>query len=670
MEKSGGRVVEAKTYDELKYNFKNDLTTYEEKKKIFVTIINKYSQQWDKDKSLLIYLFSKKYDVSESRLSDCNSLMTDILKIRQFINQDKYNYFDKNTYYLIGFSLNFALKRVAFDHDFSENEYSEFKNIMNTVIKNTFKEKSEQIIARFNLLSCFKTDNNKNFKQFVKKDIIESQKSVYEILHYTYANQIMQRCDLDGSELSGNWELLVNNSVLSASEEIICFLSGKRDDFTNVLSIFGSIDIERNSEKAFDYYFKNNAQNELSNKLYIEDINRICQFFTVPSMGSTDFYQKNTFERNQFLSEIPEFIPMNEIAKNRIIALDSVSRRYSKIQQILDFNKISDPCYISKYKDWFIHTSDSLALINDVYILNNRWPIGSRITMVYNNGKDTSIGYIAGKKINNTTKEFEVIETIKSKSINQNYTVLFQTARNGYTYDDLKENENEKRLSENFNNSSRNCEEKLRNEKEQKEREEYFRNQAAIKKQKEEQRAAEFKNVFNKTIQILKESSINVDTLFYKRIIQKVDDHEITIDSLFSLAYNLLLHNENYDIIKETRVNESDARVSLLLNLYFIYNLEQQNDNRKIIRDLINAATINLAHGYLLISIKNNVEAFDFASLEYKKISSSYKFDESFNFLTRDQMILADWNDFIEKGLVTKSQLNEFNNKYKIINGF
>ena len=172
------------------------------------------------------------------------------------------------------------------------------------------------------------------------------------------------------------------------------------------------------------------------------------------------------------------------------------------------------------------------------------------------------------------------------------------------------------------------------------------------------------------TIGFFKKSSISIDTMQYMKIVKQVEDNYITIDSLFSLGFNLLLQNENYDIVKEKNTNELDARIALLINLYFINSLEKQNDNRKIVRDYINAASINLAHGYLLISMKNDLDAFEFANLEYNKVISSYKFDKSFNFLTRDQMILTDWNDFIEKGLVTKSQLVKFNNKYKIISGF
>ena len=673
LEKSGGRVVNAKTYDELKNNFTNDLTNYEEKKQIFVSIINRYSLEWDKDKSMFYNLFSKKYDISNLGLSDCNSLLIDMLKLRGLVDKDKLNDFDKNMYYLLGFSMQFAQKRIGFDHDFSEIEYTDFKNLMNNIISNTFYEKSEQLFAQFNFLSFFKFRNdNKNFKQFVKKDIIKSHKDVYFLLNYPYANQIIQRCESDKSELSEgqNWKALGLNSILNASEEIICFLSGKRNDFKNIISIITSFNINLKFEDAFEYYFKNNAQNELSIRIYVERLNKTCQFFTVPSMGSTNLYQKNSSYQNQFLSEIPEFIPMNKDARNTILSLDSISRRYSRISQIIDANKISDPCYISQHKDFFINTSDSLALISDAYILNDNWPIGSKITMIFNNGKDTTIAYIVAKKSTNTTKEFEVIENAKSNKINKNYTVLFQTERNGFTFYDLVPNNNENSRRELFYNYILACSRNQNYEREKKEGDAFNKKQQEIQKQQELQRNNAFREKFNKTTEIFNKSSVFVDTMLYKRIIKQVEGNDISIDSLFTLGFNLLLPNENYIFVKGKSNNELDVRISLLLNIYFINSLEQQNDNRKIVRDFINAATINLAHGYMLISIKNNLNAFDFASSEYKKVSSSYKFDESFNSLIRDQMILADWNDFIEKGLVTKSQLTDFNNKFKIISNF
>jgi hypothetical protein len=147
---------------------------------------------------------------------------------------------------------------------------------------------SEQIFARFNLLSCFNFSSNKNFKKVVKDDIIESQKNIYDLLKYPYVNQIIQRCKSDGSELDNYWKEGLNNSILSVSEDVICFISGKRNDFKNVISIFASIEIKRFSENSYQYYFQNNKQNELSIKIYIENINKNFHFFGIPSLVSND----------------------------------------------------------------------------------------------------------------------------------------------------------------------------------------------------------------------------------------------------------------------------------------------------------------------------------------------------------------------------------------------
>jgi len=670
LEKSGGRVVDAKTYDELKNNFTNDLTNYEEKKQIFVSIINRYSLEWDKDKSMLYYLFSKKYDISNLGLSDCNSLLIDMLKLRGLVDKDKLNDFDKNMYYLFGFSMQFAQKRIALDHDFSEIEYTDFKNLMNNIISNTFYEKSEQLFAQFNFLSFFDYRYNKNFKQFVKKDIIKSQKDVYFLLNYPYANQIIQRCESDKSELKEKMEVPGLNSILNASEEIICFLSGKRNDFKNIISIIASFNIKIESEAAFDYYFKNNAQNELSNELYIEELNKICQFFTVPSMGSTDLYQENSSYRNQFLSEIPEFIPMNKDARNTILSLDSISRRYSRISQIIDANKISDPCYISQHKDFFINTSDSLALISDAYILNDNWPIGSEITMIFNNGKDTTIAYIVAKKSTNTTKEFEVIENAKSNKINKNYTVLFQTERNGDTDYDLVPNNNENSRREGFYSNFKFCEQNTRYEKEKKERDEMARQQEDGRVRDGQQRQAAYRGKMKKAIDIFDKYSFEIDTIAIAQIIGKVEADDISLDSLFNFNFRLLGENDNYIKKSSDSKGRYSAQFSIPLNIYLIDALKKSDFNREILDDFINAAIINLAHGYLLCSIKYGLDAFSDAYSEYNSVSTKFKFSESFNSLSRDQMIIADWNDFIEKGLVSRMQIQEFNKKYKIVNNF
>lgn len=80
--------------------------------------------------------------------------------------------------------------------------------------------------------------------------------------------------------------------------------------------------------------------------------------------------------------------------------------------------------------------------------------------------------------------------------------------------------------------------------------------------------------------------------------------------------------------------------------------------------DLYRMSTINLGHSYLLSG------NFDKASETYNKDILIKDFGEAWGNLPPKEVLKNDWNDFISKGLVTKSQLTEFNNKYKIISDF
>ena len=108
----------------------------------------------------------------------------------------------------------------------------------------------------------------------------------------------------------------------------------------------------------------------------------------------------------------------------------------------------------------------------------------------------------------------------------------------------------------------------------------------------------------------------------------------------------------------------------MLLNIYFIEEISRLNINPVIAKNFKNAAIINLAHGYLLSSLKYGINAFDLALQEYNSVPANFKFDKSFNSYTRNSMIAGDWNDFISQGLVTKAQVDEFNKNYKTLDQF
>lgn len=147
------------------------------------------------------------------------------------------------------------------------------------------------------------------------------------------------------------------------------------------------------------------------------------------------------------------------------------------------------------------------------------------------------------------------------------------------------------------------------------------------------------------------------DSLFYENIIVQLLSNNISIDSLFNFSYFLLINNGGGTI--EFKHN---LLRSILINQFLINNQQSiYNDN------ILNASKINLAHGYLLFFTKYKMNLLDNASKYYMQVPMAFKFNENYGLLNREQMIKSDWNDFFEKGIITRNELLEFNNKFKII---
>jgi len=107
----------------------------------------------------------------------------------------------------------------------------------------------------------------------------------------------------------------------------------------------------------------------------------------------------------------------------------------------------------------------------------------------------------------------------------------------------------------------------------------------------------------------------------------------------------------------EEFANQFKSNTNNFSNLQFC-DLEEKD------KDFLKMTYVNLGHSYLLSSDFNN--AFIYYSDKILKIN----FGSSFENISPSQAIQIDWNDFIEKRLVTKSQLTDFNNKFKIISNF
>jgi TolB-like protein len=147
------------------------------------------------------------------------------------------------------------------------------------------------------------------------------------------------------------------------------------------------------------------------------------------------------------------------------------------------------------------------------------------------------------------------------------------------------------------------------------------------------------------------------DSLFYENVIVQLISKNISIDSLFNCSYFLLINNGGGKIEYKHNLLRS-----ILINQFFINNQQLINND-----NILNASKLNLAHGHLLCSIKYKMNLLDGASKYYMEVPTAFKFNENYGLLNREQMVKSDWNDFIEKGIITRIELLEFNNKFKII---
>jgi len=662
LEKSGGRVINAKSYEELKLNLENPLTTFEEKKKIFIQIVNFFPDKLQDDE-MFFSLFSTKYNLRERGLSECNLLLNDILKSRELVKKESFESFDRSIYIFLGWSLQSASSKIYFKHDFLKDHYSEFKRLFEIIIKNAFKETNKQLFAKFIILSQFNQDL-KQFNEDVKKDIVLSQKNILDLLNISFREHILN--------IINNSNLLTEDFIktnLLASQELLVFLSARNSEYRAIIKLYRPISLYNADKDAYKYFYENNADNQLSNNNYKDDIKYIFNHFFLPS-----FDNQNPFfevKGDEYLNEIPEVIQINEIVKKAIIELDSSTRRYTRIMNSLKEFNIQDPCRISELKNWYIRQSDSIALSNYVYVCTNKYDIGSAVNLVLNGGSDTISAYVLGKKVTNTNKMFEVINNVAIKNINTKDIIKYYRKWAAEFIDDLVPTNIDmlvnKSNQEEIENSFVSCEEKIRREADQKVREAYFKKQAEDFRRKKEQNLAAFNKRIYAVLDIFKLEENKLDTVVFYDLLKKVKANTIGLDSVFSLAFHLL-SGDDHSLSRITKLNNVSAiQLSILLNIYFIEEIENRNIDPLRKRNWIYAAIINLAHGYLISAVRFGVSAFQLAAEEYRKVPENFKFDESFNSYDRNSMISLDWHDFISKAILNRSHIEEFTKEYNIL---
>jgi hypothetical protein len=130
---------------------------------------------------------------------------------------------------------------------------------------------------------------------------------------------------------------------------------------------------------------------------------------------------------------------------------------------------------------------------------------------------------------------------------------------------------------------------------------------------------------------------------------------------MFKVGFNSIIDLNNYNKIILPQNKYSPAE-SIIINLYNSNNFQKWGN--QIYK---NASIINLAHGLLLCSIKYKINLYQDAAKYYNLVIKRYQFNQSFNNVNREEMIIQDWNDFVAQKLITQKEVDEFNSKYKII---
>lgn len=119
LEKSGGRVINAKSYKELYHNLQSDLNTPEESKKILINILNNYPQQFQENFEVLFFVVDYGMQLNTlSKMNDGMKFLLDLCKTQ------------KNKEYINNLIVHYgSLNAQNLKHDDSSNNFSDFEKL-------------------------------------------------------------------------------------------------------------------------------------------------------------------------------------------------------------------------------------------------------------------------------------------------------------------------------------------------------------------------------------------------------------------------------------------------------------------------------------------------------------------------------------------------------------
>jgi TolB-like protein len=662
VEKSGDRVISANSIDEFELNLKSNLTTNKERELLIIEILNKKNIDVNKiiNNSGILISFHKEYKESESTgsyisLKKSIEIINNLKNNYKIVNNKKLysEYLLNKLNSLLTYSILYYPKKDGIKFNMSDDDYMNIRNIEFELINSIYENEKEKEYIKYLFLNKFIQSYFKIENKILIKDINESTRKILENLNYIYKDVLL-------NVLNNNPTKRENYELLDDSRKIIFYLSKDLTEFNKFKNNCGLNDI---SFYAFNYFE--------DKRIYSRALDEITSSFFLPCITNTnELYEKNTPNYGYNIHiEKPRIINPNSVIKNQIKIIDSISgRRYLRIKEILEkMGKIIineggnqtevDACYISNNKDYLLKISDSLAFTENLYVNSSIWPAGIKIELLYNNGDSNKTAIILNDTIKNSNNKFEIIKFENSKEIISNFTITYKLHSTSY-FNEIRKNDLESSLDIYDEICKNKKESDSRDSISEKENEKYRIN--------EEKKQLEFNNTKNYLLTKLKENNLIIDINKIQSLNNLLNSGHpryryLYADSMFKIGFNSIIDINNYNKMSLPQNKYSPAE-SIIINLYNSYNYERRGN--AIFK---NATIINLAHGLLLCSIKYKIDLYQDAAKYYNIVVKEFQFNENFNNVNREQMIIQDWNDFLSKKLITQKEITDFNLKYKIL---
>jgi TolB-like protein len=631
LNKSGDLVINASTYEELLNNLGSVLITDKQRISILRKIVEKFPKEAEENGGAIFW--QSIFPMIQKNINKPLSSLIDYLfdsSQPSITNEELYQYC---ALYSIGWALQWKIN-MATDKNEISNEIFDADNraIENIVHKVTTNIKNKAILIFLTHRQSYSLDNNNNLRDSKEAAIWHIYSALLKELNYPYLE-------------------VLNSRYISSNVEVPLFelytltlyrLNAELDQINFDLPNFWKSEMKSSAELGF---YESHIQ---SLNLPLEK-NSVNQQSEIP---------------NKFLVRTVK--PTETIIQN-IIKIDSINFRYSRILDHFKDSLQANMCYLNDNLEQILMWSDSIGFNNSIYILSNQWPVGKNIVLLPF-GNTEIIATIVGPAENNQDN-YLLVENESSKKINTADFITFHTSN---SLSDVSTS-GRANFQEDFHININNCrDERLKinsittqfHSQEPPSYNRYFGpGNSQVGPVKLSNKYKFHYELFLRTYQDLIRP--------YSKFANEPDTLEFmeTINSI----YNVWVHEGLTDIsnsVFEKGWNEiiykHDPRIAALH--FYLFN-EVLYPESELSEQFLFAGKINLAHSLLICNHYNHNEIglWHGVSDAYNRVDSKQNFGKEFGKLNRDEMILQDWKEFANRGIIPLETLKQFNNHFKVI---